>query len=151
MAYVDALPSRVENLREFLHGFRTGRKEGSHAVGLNLSTAYCPLLKRFSMLYHTTIILVFRPLTSHARSKFLPEPFGPLGSCTSSAVKISTLAKAYHARYSLRNIVNIAVHAVFTASTSYLSNLASKHVSYEPNAHQYLESCMSFLEEMGET
>ncbi len=104
-----------------------------------------------SMLYHTTTILVFRPLISHARSKLLPESFYPLGSCTSSVVKISTMAKAYRARYSLRNISNIAVHAVFTAVTIHLCNLDSANVSYEPNARQYLGNCLSFLEEIGNT
>lgn len=105
----------------------------------------------FSMLYHTTTILVFRPLISHARSRLLPEPFDPIGSCTSSAVKIVTLAKSHRTRYSLRNIVNIAVHAVFTASTIHLSNVTSTNVSYGFNARQYLGSCMEFLEEMGGT
>ena len=103
------------------------------------------------MLYHTTMILVFRPTISHSRSKLLPERFDPLGSCTSSAVKISTLAKAYRLRYSLRKIVNIAVHCVFTASTIHLSNLASTNVGYESSARQYLGHCMSFLQEIGET
>ncbi len=103
------------------------------------------------MLYHTTMILVFRPTISHSRSKLLPEPFDPLGLCTNSAVKISTLTKAYRSRYSLRKIVNIAVHCVFTASTIHLSNLASMNVGYESSARQYLSYSMSFLQEIGET
>lgn len=97
------------------------------------------------------MILVFRPTISHSRSKLLPEPFDPLGLCTNSAVKISTLTKAYRSRYSLRKIVNIAVHCVFTASTIHLSNLASMNVGYEHSARQYLSHCMSFLQEIGET
>ena len=103
------------------------------------------------MLYHTTMILVFRPTISHSRSKLLPEPFDPLGSCTGSAVKISTLTKAYRSRYSLRKIVNIAVHCVFTASTIHLCNLTSMNVGYESSARQHLSQCMSFLQEIGET
>lgn len=103
------------------------------------------------MLYHTTMILVFRPMISQNRSKLLPEPFDPLGLCTSSAVKIATLTKAYQSRYSLRKIVNIAVHCVFTASTIHLSNLTSTNVGYESSARHYLSHCMSFLQAIGET
>jgi hypothetical protein len=103
------------------------------------------------MLYYTTTILLFRPFMSQDRSKLLPESFDPLGLCTGSAVKIVTLARAFRTRYSLRNIVNIAVHAVFTASTIHLCNVASTNVSYELNARQYLSCCTSFLQEMGET
>jgi hypothetical protein len=88
---------------------------------------------------------------AQGRSKLLPESFDPLGLCTSSAVKIVTLARAFRTRYNLRNIVNIAVHAVFTASTIHLCNVASTSVSYESNARQYLSSCMVFLQEIGET
>lgn len=103
------------------------------------------------MLYHTTTILLFRPFISHTQSKFLPEPFDPLGSCTSSAVKIVALAKAYRSNYSLRTVVNIAVHCVFTAATIHLSNVTSTNVSYGANARHYLGSCMDILEEMGQT
>jgi hypothetical protein len=103
------------------------------------------------MIYHTTTILLFRPFISHARSKFLPEPLDPLGLCTNSAANIVTLAKAYHRNYSLRHIVNIAVHAIFTAATIHLSNMmTSSNVSYGANARQYLGSCTEILEKMGE-
>jgi hypothetical protein len=103
------------------------------------------------MLYHTTTILLFRPFISHARSKLLPEPLDPLGLCTNSAANIVTLVKAYRRDYSLRHIVNIAVHTVFTAATIHLSNITSTNVSYGANARQYLESCTEILERMGET
>lgn len=103
------------------------------------------------MLYHTTMILVFRPMISHTRSKLLPEPFDPLGLCTGSAVKIATLTKAYRSKYSLRKIVNIAVHCVFTASTIHLCNLTSTTIGYETSARHYLSHCISFLQEIGET
>ena len=103
------------------------------------------------MLYHTTMILVFRPMIPHARSKLLPESFDPLGLCTGSAVKIASLIKAYRSKYSLRKIVNIAVHCVFTASTIHLCNLTSTTISYETSARHYLSQCISFLQEIGET
>ncbi len=103
------------------------------------------------MLYHTSRILLFRPLICYPSSKLAGELESPLGCCTGSAVKIVTLAKAHQSRYSLRNIVNIAVHAVFTASTIHLSNVLSCNSVYEFKARQYLSTCMEILNELGGT
>lgn len=117
----------------------------------DLIFAYAYRVETPSMLYHTTTILLFRPFMSQDRSKLLPESSDPLGLCTCSAVKVVSLARAFRTRYGLRNIVNIAVHAVFTASTIHLCNVASTNTSYESSARQYLSSCISFLREIGET
>ncbi|KAK5215853.1 hypothetical protein LTR96_011321 [Exophiala xenobiotica] len=103
------------------------------------------------ILYHTATILLFRPFISHARSNCLPESFDPLGSCTSSAVKIVTLVKAYRKDYSLQFCHNMAVHGLFTASTIHLVNLVSKNASYEHSARQSLFRSTELLKEMGST
>ena len=103
------------------------------------------------ILYHTAIILLFRPFISQARSNCLPASFDPLGSCTNSAVKIVTLVKTYGRDYSLQFSHNMAVHGLFTASTIHLVNIVSKIDSYEHSARQNLFRSIELLKEMGET
>jgi hypothetical protein len=100
------------------------------------------------MIYHTTMILLFRPFGS--QKQIAGIPVSPWELCTSSANSIVTLLKLYRSRFSLRYIVNLSVHMVFTASIVHLVNATSSNESLRRSSKNALRTCTSGFAEIGE-
>jgi hypothetical protein len=100
------------------------------------------------MMYHTTAILLFRPFGSQKHVAGIPA--SPWELCTASANSIVTLLKLYRSRFSLRYIVNLSVHMVFTASIVHLVNATSSHESLRRSSKNALRTCTSGFAEIGE-
>jgi hypothetical protein len=100
------------------------------------------------MMYHTTIILLFRPFGSQKQVAGIPA--SPWELCTTSATSIVTLLKLYRSRFSLHYIVNLAVHMVFTASIVHLVNATSSNESLRRTSKNALRTCISGFAEIGE-
>ena len=75
------------------------------------------------MVYNTTMILLFRPFISGTLCAQLSETVDPMALCIKSATTMTGLFRRYRSIYTLTNIVNIAVHALFTAATVHLCSL----------------------------
>jgi len=100
-----------------------------------------------SMMYHTTTILLFRPFGSQKQIAGIPA--SPWELCTASANSIVTLIKLYRSRYSLRYIVNLSVHMIFTASIIHLVNATSSNDSLRRSSNNALRTCTSAFVEIG--
>jgi len=98
-------------------------------------------------MYHTTTILLFRPFGSQKQIAGIPA--SPWELCTASANSIVTLIKLYRSRYSLRYMVNLSVHMVFTASIIHLVNATSSNDSLRRSSNTALRTCTSAFEEIG--
>ena len=100
------------------------------------------------MLYHTTTILLFRPFGAHKQvAGITPSPWE---LCTSSANSIVALLKLYRSRFSLRYIVNLSVHMLFTASIVHLVNTLSSKESLQRSSKNALRTCMLGFSEIGQ-
>jgi hypothetical protein len=100
------------------------------------------------MTYHTTIILLFRPFGNQRQIAGISA--SPWELCTASANSIVTLLKLYRSRFSLRYIVHLAVHCLFTASIIHLANATSVNESLQRSSKNALRVCFSGFEEIGE-
>jgi hypothetical protein len=100
------------------------------------------------MIYHTTMVLLFRPFGS--QKQIAGIPVSPWELCTSSANSIITLLKLYRSRFSLRYIVNLSVHMVFTAAIVHLVNATSSNESLRRSSKNALRTCTSGFAEIGE-
>jgi len=101
-----------------------------------------------SMMYHTTTILLFRPFG--ARKQLAGIPASPWELCTASANSIVALLKLYRARFSLRYIINLSVHIIFTASIVHLVNATSTNESLRRSSRNAIRTCTSGFAEIGE-
>ena len=104
------------------------------------------------MMYHTTMILLFRPFISGKLCKSLIESTSPAYICRTSANSIVQLLQTYRATHGLRKIANIVVHIAITTSIIHLSNLDPQGVN--PHADESwtnLVDCTTFLQEIAES
>src|SRR5271169_5905831 len=99
------------------------------------------------MMYHTTTILLFRPFGSQKQIAGIPA--SPWELCTASANSIVTLIKLYRSRYSLKYMVNLSVHMIFTASIIHLVNATSSNDSLRRSSNNSLRTCTSAFMEIG--
>jgi len=100
------------------------------------------------MVYHTTMILLFRPFGSQKQIAGISA--SPWELCTASANSIVTLLKLYRSRFSLRYMVNLSVYIIFTASIVHLVNATSVNESLQRSSKNALAVCVSGFEEIGE-
>jgi len=100
------------------------------------------------MIYHTTMILLFRPFGSQKQIAGISA--SPWELCTASANSIVTLLKLYRSRFTLRYIINLSVHMLFTASIVHLVNATSANESLQRSSKNALRICISGFEEIGE-
>lgn len=98
-------------------------------------------------MYHTTTILLFRPFGG--KKQIAGIPASPWELCTASANSMVTLIKLYRSRYSLRYMVNLSVHMIFTASIIHLVNATSSNESLRRSSNNALRTCTSAFMEIG--
>jgi hypothetical protein len=80
-----------------------------------------------SMFFHLQYIHLFRPFLRYAPSASpLPAHVSPRRICTANAGAISKLMRLYKKLYNLRQICNIAVYMLHSATTIHLLNLPEK-------------------------
>ena len=94
------------------------------------------------------MILLFRPFGSKKQMAGISA--SPWELCTASANSIITLLKLYRSRFSLRYMVNLSVHMLFTASIVHLVNATSANESLQRSSKNALRICISAFEEIGE-
>lgn len=103
-----------------------------------------------SLLYRTSFILLFRPFLSAKNRKLFQWllPNTPYGICRESAMSIATLISLYRDRFTLRCIVNLSVHVLFTASTVLLLDASSSDTDVRKKALLSLNTCTNALDEI---
>lgn len=103
-----------------------------------------------SLMYHTSYILLFRPFLSAKKRNLFQWllPRTPYEICRESAMSIATLISLYRDRFSLRCIVNLSVHVLFTASTVLLLDASSSNEDIRKKALLSLNTCTNALDEI---
>lgn len=92
--------------------------------------------------YHTGILVLLRPWMFCNPSLQLPESAHTV--CTLSAQTITRTLQRYRELYTLRRIVNTAVHVVYMATTIHLADIAAG----KPEAWSMAETSFSLLRAM---
>ena len=104
------------------------------------------------MMYHTTMILLFRPFISGKLCKHLMETTSPANICRTSANSVVQLLQTYLATHGLRKIANIVVHIAITTSIIHLSNLDPQGVKpHADESWRNLVDCTTFLQEIAQS
>lgn len=130
---------------------------------MRLSAGASPIVLHTHMIYHTALILLFRPFVRTQKrqapvSRSVPYGVSPLGICTTSALAISKCLKQYQKAYTLRRYANWMVHSVLTASTVFVIHAARAISKRNPSpdeacspeeAGRKLEETMRALAGMG--
>ncbi|ODQ54630.1 hypothetical protein SAICODRAFT_5832 [Saitoella complicata NRRL Y-17804] len=137
-------------LRGWEDGLEGWAKVGG--VGSGPGDVGLPSVVLMHMMYHTTVILLFRPFLAK-KEPVLKGTALPRQMCTNAAMAIANLLTYYRQRFSLRYVVNLSVHILFTACTIHLvdATVATSSVESRAESRKALRVCSDGLAEISNT
>ncbi|KAL6837336.1 fungal-specific transcription factor domain-containing protein [Trichoderma camerunense] len=129
----DALDSWITRLPKELQ-----YRPESDSVTSNVINLHC--------IYHSLIILLYRPLISDGHLRLLAPPQSSWKRCTEAALEITHLLLRYQYTYTLRSAPYLLGYALYVACTIHVRNAAASEIASEHSS--LLISSLKCLDEL---